>query len=428
MAACAGRGTGRPNARDQRPVQRRGCRRTLPTGAAGSRQGDIAMTPFKPRPATRPGTPPGLMVAAALALLVGCGNEPNPGRSGNASDANPLSVPVAVARSQPADATFSAAGVVAPVQRARLGTRQAGNVVEVMVEAGDSVQAGQPVLRVDARDLQAALTAARLARRAATTASSTADRNRERFQRLFDEQLIARARLEEVELAAEQARGRLEQAEAELAAVEVNLDYAVLRAPFSGVVSELLADVGTFVAPGPPLVIFEDRSRLEINAAIDQDTAARLAPGQLLQLRARGLEQNITGRIQAVLPALEQPGVGQRLRLVVDDPPPTLAPGMVVELQLPAPQKVRSFVVIPASAVLRRGQLHGVFVVEADDRDRLHAYLRWVAVAPAQAPGNNGSESGNVRVLRGLSPGERVVVGEQVNSLADGQPVALDPP
>jgi len=368
-----------------------------------------------------------MLVAATLALLVGCGNDPDAGGTDNASGEPSPKVQVAAAKLQPAEASFSAAGVVAPVQRARLGTRQAGNVVEVMVEAGDSVQAGQPVLRVDARDLQAALTAARLARRAATTASATADRNRERFQRLFDEQLIARARLEEVELAAEQARGRLEQAEAELAAVEVNLDYAVLRAPFSGVVSELLADVGTFVAPGPPLVIFEDRSRLEINAAIDQDTAARLAPGQLLQLRARGLEQNITGRIQAVLPALEQPGVGQRLRLVVDDPPPTLAPGMVVELQLPAPQKVRSFVVIPASAVLRRGQLHGVFVVEADDRDRLHAYLRWVAVAPAQAPGN-GSESGNVRVLRGLSPGERVVVGEQVNSLADGQPVALDPP
>jgi len=384
------------------------------------------MTPFKPRPATRPGTPPGLMVAAALALLVGCGNEPNPGRSGNASDANPLSVPVAVARSQPADATFSAAGVVAPVQRARLGTRQAGNVVDVMVEAGNSVQAGQPVLRVDARDLQAALTAARLARRAARTASETADRNRERFQRLFDEKLIARARLEEVELAAEDARRRLEQAEAELAAVEINLDYAVLRAPFSGVVSEVLADVGTFVAPGPPLVIFEDRSRLEVNAAVDQDTAAGLATGQSIRLRAGGVGHEIAARVQAVLPALGQPGVGQRLRLVVDEPPPGLAPGMVVELQLPAPPTARSFVVIPASAVLRRGQLDGVFVVEADEQGRLRAHLRWIAVAPEDAPGDEGAGTDEVRVLRGLSPGERVVVGEAVNSLVDGQPVAPD--
>lgn len=382
------------------------------------------MRPVKVRPAARSTTRSCLILAASL--LAGCGNDSDPARTGGGFDDKPRTVQVAVAQTQPAEAAFSAAGVVAPVQRARLGTRQAGNVVEVTVQAGDSVRAGQPVLRVDARDLEAALSAARLARRAAKTASETAERNRERYQRLFDEQLIARARLEEVELAAEDARRRLEQAEAELAAVEINLDYAVLRAPFSGVVSEVLADVGTFVAPGPPLVIFEDRSRLEVNAAVDQDTAARLAADQTLRLRAGGVGREIIGRVQAVLPALQQPGVGQRLRLVVDEPPPGLAPGMVVELQLPAPPTARSFVVIPASAVLRRGQLHGVFVVEADQQERLRAHLRWVAIAPEDAPGGDGSGSGDVRVMRGLSSGERVVVGEAVNSLVDGQPVVPD--
>ena len=384
------------------------------------------MTPLKHRTATRLTTRPGLMLAASLALIVGCGDDSIPARTGNASDDEPKTVQVAMARSQPAEATFFAAGVVAPVQRARLGTRQAGNVVEVMVEAGDSVQSGQPVLRVDARDLQAALTAARLARRAAKTAYETAERNRERFQRLFDEQLIARARLEEVELAAEDARQGLQQAQAELAAVEINLDYALLRAPFSGVVSEVLADVGTFVAPGPPLVIIEDRSRLEVNAAVGQGTAARLAVGQTLRLRASGVGHEVTARVQAVLPALQQHGVGQRLRLVVDDPPPGLEPGMVVALQLPADRTARSFVVIPDSAVLRRGQLDGVFVVEADDQGRMRAHLRWVAIAPEEAPGGAAAETGDVRVMRGLSPGERVVVGEAVKSLVDGQPVLPD--
>ncbi len=375
-------------------------------------------------PSTQPSPQRFCMLAAAFALLAGCGDESNDEQSAAPSDldSRPLTVQVADAEQRSAEAAYSTAGVVAPVRRARLGTRQAGNVVEVMVEAGDAVQAGQPVLRVDARDLRAALTAARLARRAASTASETAERNRERFQRLFDQQLIARARLEEVELAAEDARRRLKQAEAELAAVKVNLDYAVLRAPFSGVVSGVLADVGTFVAPGPPLVIFEDRSRLEVNAAVDQDSAAGLTPGQMLQLRARGLEHAVTARVQAVLPALEPPGVGQRLRLVIDQPPPGLAPGMVVELALPARHPARSFVAIPESALVRRGQLDGVFVVESDGRGRPRAYLRWIAIAPEDAPTDDGS----VRVLRGLTPGERVVVGDAVLSLADGQPVVPD--
>lgn len=385
---------------------------------------DAKQTPEYPSTQPSPGRP--FMLAAAFALFAGCGDESNDEQFAGPSDldSRPLTVQVADAEQRSAEAALSTAGVVAPVRRARLGTRQAGNVVEVMVEAGDAVQAGQPVLRVDARDLRAALTAAVLARRAASTASETAARNRERFQRLFDQQLIARARLEEVELAAEDARRRLKQAEAELAAVKVNLDYAVLRAPFSGVVSEVLADVGTFVAPGPPLVIFEDRSRLEVNAAVDQDSAAWLTPGQTLRLRARGLEHAVTARVQAVLPALEPPGVGQRLRLVIDQPPPGLAPGMVVELAVPARHPARSFLAIPESALVRRGQLDGVFVVESDDRGRPRAYLRWIAIAPEDAP----TDDGYVRVLRGLTQGEPVVVGDAVHSLADGQPVVPDGP
>ena len=63
--------------------------------------------------------------------------------------------------------SFVAAGAVAPVRRAGMGTRQAGNVEQIMVEAGEPVAAGQPILRVDARDLEAALQAARSQRQAA---------------------------------------------------------------------------------------------------------------------------------------------------------------------------------------------------------------------------------------------------------------------
>jgi len=317
--------------------------------------------------------------------------------------------------------SFGAAGVVAPLRRARMGTRQAGNVEQIMVDAGAAVEAGQPILRVDARDLKAALHAARLQRRAANTAWATARRNRERFRRLYDEDLIARARLEEVELAAEDARARLEQADAEVAAVEINLDYATLRAPFAGVVSEILTDVGTFVAPGPPLVVFEDRSRLEIDAGIAQESAAGLAVGEALEVRIDGLERTLAGRIQAVLPALEPPGVGQVLRLVVDHPPPGLEPGMIAEVRLPAPRAAQPFVIIPASALLRRGQLEGVFVVDDGADETPRAHLRWVGVAPTTAPA--GADDGEVRVLRGLRPGERVVVGDAVGALADGHPV-----
>ena len=379
--------------------------------------------PFASRAARRRTWP---AIAILMLLLSACGGAPDSGqqRAGPAVDLKPLEVRTVLVGQRAERSSFVAAGAVAPVRRARMGTRQAGNVEQVMVEAGDAVAASQPILRVDARDLEAALQAARLQRQAARTAWETARRNRERFQRLYDQRLIAKARLEEAELAAEDARGRLERVDAEVAGVEVNLDYATLRAPFAGVVSEVLTDVGTFVAPGPPLVVFEDRSRLEINVAIAQARVVGLAAGSTLQVDVDGLEGRLEARIQAVIPALESPGVGQVLRLIVEDPPPALKPGMIAEVRLPAARSEQSFIAVPRTAVLRRGQLDGVFVVDAGDGDQPRAHLRWIALAPPPKT----TDTDEVRVLRGLEIGDRVVIGEAIDALVDGQPILLDGP
>lgn len=362
---------------------------------------------------------PALLLAA---LLVGCGDSEQSAEPTAAGSGNPVRVRVAPAEALDGQPGRTVAGVVGPVQRARMGTRQAGTVEQVLVEAGDAVEAGQPIIRIDARDLEAARRAARLQLQAARQAWEVAHNNEQRFRRLFEQQLIAKARLEEAEVAARGARGRLQQAEAELAAIKVNIDYATVQAPFDGVVSEILAETGTFVAPGPALVIFEDRSRLKVNAAIDQASAAELAPGDAIEMNASGLDAALTGRVQAVLPALRDTGVGQRVRLVIDTPPPQLAPGMIVELRLPAGDASYAAVSIPASALWRRGQLDGVFVVEADEQQRLRARLRWVSVAPR----SRGESS--VQILQGLSPGERVVVGDAATSLVDDQLIELANP
>jgi len=362
---------------------------------------------------------PALLVAM---LLPGCGDSEQPVRSTPADLGNPIQVQVAPVEALDGQSGRTLAGVVGPVQRARMGTRQAGTVEQVLVEAGDAVAAGQPIIRIDARDLEAARRAARQQLQAARRAWEVAHSNEQRFRRLFEQQLIAKARLEEAEVAASGAHGRLQQAEAELEAIDVNIDYATVQAPFDGVVSEILAEVGTFVAPGPALVIFEDRSRLEVNAAVDQASAARLAPGDAVDMNASGLDAAFSGRVQAVLPALRSTGVGQRVRLVIDDPPPQLAPGMVVELRLPAADTAYPVVSIPASAVWQRGQLDGVFVVETDQEQRLRARLRWVSVAPR----SRGESS--FQILQGLSPGERVVIDDAVTSLVDDQLIELANP
>ena len=366
-------------------------------------------------------------LALALVLLAACGDESDQGSSERAQkitqgNSAALAVDFIVVEEVDTVPSIRVAGVLQPGRRAGLGTRQAGAVREVFVEAGDEVAAGQPILDVDARDLQAAVTAARSQRQAADAAWRQTTRNRERFQRLYDEKLVAKVRLEEAELAEENARGVLERVDAEVAATEMTLDYSVLRAPFAGVVAEIIAETGTFVAPGPPLVVFEDRDKLKVEAGIDQASAARLVPEQVLELKVVGFDEPLLSRVQAVLPALnsnrDEAATGLRLRLVIEDPPSALTPGMIAEIKVPAGDSSQR-IVLPADALLRRGQLEGVFVIETDAAGQARARLRWVARATGPVDG------GHVHILRGLAAGERVVIGDALDELEDDQPVSL---
>lgn len=381
------------------------------------------------------------VLALAVALLsLGCNESPEAARD---EPLSPVVIEVVRALSVERTPVTRVAGILLPDQRAPLGTRQAGTVEALWVRAGDRVEADQPILRVDARDLEAARDAAQQRQQAAHTAWERAEQNHQRFRRLYAQDLVARVRMEEAEVEAESARGLLAQAQAELAAAEVNLDYATLRAPFAGVVSELIAELGSFVAPGPPLAIFEDRSRLRVEAGIDQSSAARIEVGQRLPIRIAGLEETVEGTVQAVLPALEDIAVGLRLRLVIEAPAPTLTPGMVAEVTVPTTRAAHTRVLVPKAALLRRGQLEGVFVVEPDRDGQLRARLRWLSLgdtvstedlppepplgtAPDDPPSAEMPNADWVEVRRGLDGGEWVVVGGPVAMLTDDQPVRLD--
>lgn len=355
-----------------------------------------------------------LGVVAVSLVLAACGAQTPPEER---EDAPAVAVHVAAAEAVAGDTWIGVPGVVRAARTAQLSTRQAGTVEAVLFAAGEHVAAGQEVLRIDARDLVAARDAALRQRDAAREAADQAQRNRERFARLLEENLVAEVRLEEARVEAERAAGLLEQAEAEVAAVEMNLEYTRLRAPFAGVVSEIIVEEGAFASPGMPLLVLEDRSSLEIDAGLQQAQVAGLEPGDELPVRVNGIAEPLRGRIQAVLPAAARAGAGVRLRVEIEQPPPDMVPGMVAEVRLPMPSSDEARVRIPADALVRRGQLAGVFVVTDHEDGAARAHLRWLSIA-----GDPG-EGADIRVQRGLHVGERVVVGDIVHSLADGQAV-----
>lgn len=289
------------------------------------------------------------------------------------------------------DATLDAAGIAEPFQRATLSTKLMGTVVAVLVREGDKVVAGQPLVRIDARDLTA---------RAAQASASVADaeaNHREalaqaaRIRALYADSAATKAQLDAAEtgLARSEAAVRVAQgASAELGAVS---DYAIVRAPFAGVVTQRLVDPGAFAAPGAPLIAVQDASRLRIVVNAAPDAVRSLRRGSMVAATVEG--RTVRAAVEGVVPA--DAGNLYTVNAVVPNADGALLAGSTATVALSL--GTRAALLVPSPALRREGDLTGVVVRTATGDD-----LRWVRVGRAV--------NGAVEVTSGLRSGDQVVV------------------
>ncbi|HZZ83807.1 MAG TPA: efflux RND transporter periplasmic adaptor subunit [Anaeromyxobacteraceae bacterium] len=289
------------------------------------------------------------------------------------------------------------AGSLAAERRATLATRVAAQVRAVLVEEGQRVRAGQVVARLDDADLRGQL-------RAAESSLAAARAQQGRIQKLHAERAATQSELE-------LATSQLAQAEAAVSAARASLGYTELRAPFDGTVQARRVHAGDLVGPGQPLVELE-AGGLELQVTLSEEEAQGLRIGAPLRFEAGGR----SGR--AVVTALATGGDplshrrGLRARVVEGS---GLASGDFARVELPgagAGRPARAGLSVPRSAVVERGDLTGVFVLDGG-----RAELRWLAVGDAAGD--------RLPVRAGLAPGEQVI--DAPGALRDGDPVEVAP-
>jgi RND family efflux transporter MFP subunit len=331
---------------------------------------------------------------------------------------------------------YRASGTVRARQFAAIAAKIAANILEVRVRTGDHVQAGQTLLILDRRDLEAnlrrteaagaeaasAVTETESAIASARASAELARVTHKRFQDLlakasvsqqeFDE---SQARLKSAEAALEMAVSKLRQVEArrsqieaEVAAARVALGYATLAAPFAGLVTERKADPGSLATPGVPLLTLEREGNLRLEASIDESRSGLARIGDTVAIEINGLNRTVSGRVGEIVPSVDP--TTRTFIAKIDLPAvPGLRAGMFGRAAFAAGK--REAVLVPQSAVLERGQIQSVHVVEGDT-----ARLRFVTLGEAR---DNRRE-----VLSGLTAGERIVLATQ-HLLADGGRVAI---
>ena len=314
--------------------------------------------------------------------------------AGEPSGAKPADppTPVKLARTEdPGGGNWIAASLAAS-RSATVSTRIAASVEQVLVSEGAKVSQGQLLVRLSDADVRGQLAAA-----------ETALKNATAHEKRISDLVAARAAIP-VEL--EQAEAQRAQAAAAVAAAKATLAYTQIRAPFAGTVQARKVNAGDLVGPGQPIVEVQGDG-LEVQATLSEAEAKGLRLGQRLRFASEGTEGQ--AEITALSPGGDALSHRRSLRARVLVGPKGIRSGAFARIEVPgAPRTTVAWV--PRSAVVERGDLAGVFVVQ-DGKAR----LRWLAL---------GEPVGDrVPVRAGLKPGEQVI--DEPAALRDGQRVEV---
>ena len=287
-------------------------------------------------------------------------------------------------------------GQVEASQRTTVSAQTSGQVQEVLFDVDDYVTKGQVIVRLKDTEHRARLAQAEASAEAAQARLVEARRDFERVKGIFARDLASKADMDKATAALQSAEAQAEAAAAGLEQAREQLTYAQVEAPYSGIVTERLIQVGETAQPGQRLMSGISLEQLRVVVDVPQGLVAQVRTSG----RAR-VQQPGNGWIAAekitVFPYADPASNTFRVRLDLKPGTTNLFPGMLVKTAFVTGSGEE--LVVPAHAVVHRSEVTGVYVIAADGR----IALRHVRLG-------RDNQDGTFSVLSGLSEGERVAV------------------
>lgn len=330
------------------------------------------------------------MLVVVAAVAAACTTTDDPGRLPR--PAEPATVTVSAERRAPALETYPA--VIESEQTAEIATRMSGTVTGIAVDVGAHVSAGDTLFTIDGTDVTARVSAAR-------AQLELADRAFGRIDRLAADGAASQQELDQARASREAARAGLAEATAQEA-------YAVVRSPFDGVVTARSVDAGDLAVPGIPLLTVMSPAALQVVADLPAHRSGEITVGAEVGVTVAGVPRLLVARVTRVVPAL---GSGSRTFRVEASPVDDwtgAVPGSYARLAIAERSEGPRW--LPADAIVERGQLTGVYTVDADT-----LWLRWVRL---------GRTRGDAVELLSGPASALTVVRAPAEGLYDGMPVA----
>lgn len=339
------------------------------------------------------------IVALASAAACSCSRE-----EAQPAELRPsVTVTLATAGELVVPAAAWAAGRTAALHSSSPGTKILGRVERVTADEGQRVARGALLASLESRDLAAALAQAEAGIAMAEARLEQARLQEARMRVLAGRGSATAKNLEDAVAALRLAEAGLVQAEADTRVARVMLSYAEVRSPIAGWVVARHIETGDMARPGEPLFTIEDLSSIEVRVEVPESEIAALAEGDAATVEVLGLRR--PAAVRRIVPAGDRASRTFRVELRLDNADGRLKSGMYARARFAGAE--RAVLAVPRSALVRRGQLDGIFV--AGDGGVLR--LRWVTLGAALDPaaGDAASEPW-VEVLSGLTAGERYAV------------------
>ncbi len=299
-----------------------------------------------------------------------------------------------------------AVGTLRAATRTDIAARILAPIEEILVNAGDRVERGDVLIRLDRRDAESRREQAQSVLESARFESEQATSDHARNTELLEKNALSTREYEQGRTALNVAQARVRQAEQAVNEAEVILSYTTIQATQDGVIVDRMAEPGDLAQPGSPLLVLYDPTSLRLEVPVMENLAVQLQRGDPVTVRIDALERDVEAVVDEIVPQAEAASRSFLVKVALA-PGEGLYEGMFGRLRIPS--GVRRHLCLATAAIQTIGQLQFVDVVRPDGKTLERRFI---------TTGRLGMPE-RVEVLSGVEAGDRVLLHRAVTAEGD---------
>ena len=352
-----------------------------------------------------------LLTAVCTVAAAGCGRRGPEGNAGAAVAKAPVPVEAVTVEMEDLQEFNEFPGTVQSRVTVEVSARISAHILEMPIRAGSLVKQGDLLVRLDDRDVQSRLSQVESALTSAKAVLTEKETDFKRYQQLLGTGTASQQQLDQARTLYETAKAGVAQVEEQVKEAKINLGYTEIRSPLDGIVVDKHVQSGDLAAPGRSLLTIQKPTDLWLEASVSEGCARRIHVDDQVAIAIDSFDTPIGSHVTEIVPAVDPKSRSFLVRATL---PSNLAlqPGMFGRLDFRCEK--RKVLAVPTPAVVTRGQLDAVYVIQDG-----HAILHLARLGRVL--------DDKVEVLSGVAAGDAIVV-KPPPELMDGDPVVVQPP